>query len=510
MPRYAAIDIGSNSVRMLAAEVLPGGETQVLASEREVTRLGASVFRTGMISDEAMASVCGVLSRMAEVYRRFDVVGARAVATAAVRDASNSHYFLDLASEAIGVPVEVISGQEEARLIHLGVQSRWPHPRHRVLIVDVGGGSAEIVLSENGRIQEAFSRPLGAVRLTSVFLNSDPPDPLQIRQLEQFIDEKLAAVYRRIGHFRCDRMIATSSTAAALVCAANRIPRARRDEADRHRATQAQIRRLFQQLTERNREQRMRIPGIGPRRAEIIVAGVAVLRRIVEQFGLPSLYYSTAGVRDGIIADLAARRVGSELLHLTREQRQTVEAMARRFAVPIKHARHVAASALKLFENLQQLHGLRPYYGKLLEAACYLYDVGHYINDTAHHKHSQYIVEHSGLPSFTDHERLLIAMLCRYHRKSMPNARHLNFEALDAEARRVVLNLIPIIRLADAMDRGKEQRVRQFDCALRNGAVNVTLRSEEDIDLEIWAARQAAPSFEQVYGKPLQVSRSRR
>ena len=510
MPRYAAIDIGSNSVRMLAADVLPGGEIQILASDREVTRLGASVFRSGMISHEAMGVVCGVLSRMAEAYRRFDVIGVRAVATAAVRDASNSRQFLELASEAIGAPVEVISGQEEARLIHLGVQSRWPHRRHRILLVDVGGGSAEIVLSENGRIQEAFSRPLGAVRLTSVFLNSDPPDPTQLHQLEQFIDEKLATVYRRIGNLECDRMIATSSTAAALVCAANRIPRARRDEADRRRATRSQISRLFRQLAEGSREERVRIPGIGPRRAEIIVAGVAVLHRIVEQFRLPSLYYSTAGVRDGIIADLAARRVGSQLLHLTKEQRQTVEAMARRFAVPIKHARHVAALALRLFESLQQLHDLRPYHGKLLEAACYLYDVGHYINDTAHHKHSQYIVEHSGLPSFTDHERLLISMLCRYHRKAMPNARHLNFEALEADDRRVVLNLIPILRLADAMDRGKEQRVREFECVLRNGTVNVTLRSEEDIDLEIWAARQAAPSFEQVYGKPLQVSRSRR
>ncbi len=509
MPRYAAIDIGSNSVRMLAADVSAGQPPRILASDREVTRLGASVFRSGAISDEAAAFVCSVLRRMTESFRQFDVVGVRAVATAAVRDATNGHQFLEFASEAVGAPVEVISGQEEARLIHLGVQSRWPHPKHRVLMIDVGGGSAEIVSSESGKLVEAFSKPLGAVRLTSVFLRDDPPDPLQVHQLEQFIDERLSVVLRHLGGVKFDRAIATSSTAAALICAANRIPRARRDEADRHRATLPQIRRIFRDLAERSREQRARIPGIGPRRAEIVVAGVAVLRRVIEHFRMPSLYYSTAGVRDGIIADLFARRVGADLLRLTREQRQVVEKMSRKFGVPVKHARHVAATALNLFERLQPLHQLRPYYGKLLEAATYLYDIGHYISDTAHHKHSQYVVEHADLPGFTDQERVLISMMCRYHRKAMPNASHLNFEALPAEDRRVVLNLIPIIRLADALDRAKEQRIAAVDCALRNGNVQVSLRSDADIDLEIWAARQTSAAFEQIYGKPLAITRAR-
>jgi exopolyphosphatase / guanosine-5'-triphosphate,3'-diphosphate pyrophosphatase len=174
MSRYAAIDIGSNSIRMLAADVHPLQPMQVLAADRQVVRLGKTVFLEGKLGAAEMESACQVLTRMAEQYRKLDVMGVRAVGTAALRDASNRDEFLARAAAILGRPVEVISGLEEARLIHLGVQSMWPHPKHRVLMMDVGGGSAELILSEGGRLVEAFSKPLGALRLTEVFLKSDP------------------------------------------------------------------------------------------------------------------------------------------------------------------------------------------------------------------------------------------------------------------------------------------------------------------------------------------------
>src|ERR1700687_2211158 len=213
MPRYAAIDIGSNSVRMLTAETAPGRDTKILAAERQVTRLGAGVFLNGRIPPEAIDLVCENLSRMAQIYNKLDVIGVRAVATSAVRDASNQHEFLERASEVLGTPVEIISGQEEARLIHLGVQARWPQPDKRVLIIDVGGGSAEIILGENGALSEAFSKPLGAVRLTEVFLKSDPATPVELHRLDEYIEEKLATPLRRIGVGPFDRLVATSATA---------------------------------------------------------------------------------------------------------------------------------------------------------------------------------------------------------------------------------------------------------------------------------------------------------
>jgi len=248
MPRYAAIDIGSNSARLLVAEVQSDGRIERLAEDREVTRLGSSVFGAGSVSTEALDFVTAVLTRMALTYQRFDVDGIRVVATAAVRDASNQQEFLQRASQAAGSPVEIISGEEEARLIYLGVHSRWPHPKQRVLIVDIGGGSAEIILVENGRLKDAWSRPLGAVRLTGVFLRNEPPTELELRQMHEFIDEKLGLATTRLRRLKFDRAIATSSTAAAMICAVNRIPRARRDEGDRLRATLPQVRKLFESL----------------------------------------------------------------------------------------------------------------------------------------------------------------------------------------------------------------------------------------------------------------------
>ena len=246
MPRYAAVDIGSNSVRMLAAEVDASGQSRVLAEERQVTRLGASVFQYGRISEDAMLLVSQVLANMAQAYRKLDVLAVRAVATSAVRDAGNQREFLDRASVALGNRVETISGQEEARLIHLGVQARWPHPQKRLLIVDVGGGSMELILSDRGDLSAAYSKPLGAVRLTEVFLKHDPPAPEELRRIQEYIDEKIAPAVRRIGSRQFDRVIATSATAAAVVCAVNRVPRPRRDAADRLRATTAQVRRFFE------------------------------------------------------------------------------------------------------------------------------------------------------------------------------------------------------------------------------------------------------------------------
>ncbi|HXR79244.1 MAG TPA: Ppx/GppA phosphatase family protein [Bryobacteraceae bacterium] len=507
MPRYAAIDIGSNSVRMMAAEVRPG-TTKILAQDRQVTRIGESVFREGRVSAEALNFLCVTLQRMAAVYEKLDVVGIRAVATSAVRDAGNQAEFLKRVTAALGTPVEIVSGQEEARLIHLGVEARWPRPKERRLIVDIGGGSGELIVSQNGELIDSTSRPLGAVRLTELFLTVDPPSEQALSRLDQYINEKLAAFVKRHGSEKFDRVVATSSTAAALVCAVNRIPRARRDTADRVRASTAQIRRFFEFLIKEDVNERRRWIGIGPRRAEIIVAGGAVFLRILQAIQHRSMYYSAAGVRDGIIADLAGRRVGRELSLLSREQRQVVEAMTKRYGVAIRHARQVASLAHSLFETMQPLHRQPPASGKLLEAAAYLHDIGHFISDTSHHKHSAYLVANSDLPGFTAKERLIVAAVCRFHRKSMPQARHSQFQALDAEAKRTVLYLSPLLRLADALDRSHEQKVRNVTVSFKNGSVSLQVEADVNADLEIWAASQASAAFREVYARPLSIQRA--
>jgi exopolyphosphatase/guanosine-5'-triphosphate,3'-diphosphate pyrophosphatase len=508
MPRYAAIDIGSNSIRMMAAEVEPGQPFRVLAEDRLVTRLGESVFSTGSLSLEAIDVTCGQLESMTQAYRAHNPRAARIVATAAVRDASNSQEFLERASAIAGQPVELISGQEEARLIHLGVETRWPHPAEKILIVDVGGGSAEVIAAAQGRMIEGFSRPLGAVRLQSAFLKSDPPSPHELLRMSESIEEKLAVVVRRLGGMKFQRAIATSASASSIICAVNRIPRTRRDLADRRKATAAQIRRLYTQLSAMDLAQRRKVAGIGPRRAEIIVPGIAVLMHILERFHLPALAYCAAGVRDGVIRDLADRGAGRDRMRLDREQRRLVEEFARRFGVDLRHARRVASFALELFERLEPLHALPHPEGRLLEAAAYLRDVGHAISDASHHKHSHYIVANADLGGFTADERRRVAMLCRYHRKAMPGPRHPEFLALTPEDRRALLLLAPLLRVADALDRSREQRVEAIECLLRNGQVVVRLRAAADTGLEQWAAENAAAAFRLSYERNLVIEKA--
>lgn len=507
MPRYAAVDIGSNSVRLLVAEIDSGQKMQTLAAERQVTRLGESVFRGGRISQDAMRFVCDSLERMSETYRKYEVRAVRAVATSAVRDAGNQQEFLSRAGDALGVPVEIITGQEESRLVHLGIQARWPHPRQKTLAIDVGGGSAEIIASENGRMVEAFSKPLGAVRLTEMFLRHDPPQPVELERLSQYIQEKIARPVERLGKAGYERMIVTSATAAAIVCAVNDIPRTKREDADRVRASLRQVREFYNEISTMDLAQRRKVAGIGPRRAEIITGGAAVFLRAMEAFHMPSIYYSSAGVRDGIVADLFARGAGRELSQLSREQRQAVESLSTRFGVSPRHSRKVASLAHTLFEAMQPLHRLPPDRGKLLEAAAYLYDIGRFVNENAHHKHAFYLAANADLGGFTDAERYLVALLCRYHRKAAPAAHHPAVQELDLELRRTLILLTPLLRLADNLERG--ERVNSVTCKLKNGMFQIAIRSRGEARLEQWGAERVAPLFESVYRLPLVIVKAK-
>lgn len=505
MARYAAIDIGSNSVRMLAADVV-NGEIRVLAQDRQVTRLGESVFRSGRISEAAMQALCSTLLRMAAAYAKLNVAQVRVVATSAVRDASNQDEFLERVSEAVGTRVEIISGAEEARLIHAGVVARWPRPNENALLIDVGGGSAELIISRNGRLSDAVSRPLGAVRLTELFLRSDVPTPEELQQLFGFIDDKLLPFQKQHATEKIDRAIVTSATAGALVAAANNIPRARRDEADRQPARIAQVRELFRRLRKVELAERRRITGIGPRRAEIIVAGAAVFLRAMELFELPAIYFCAAGVREGIVVDLATRTSGLGVEHLLPEQRALMDLMAAKFQVRPGHAKHVSAICSKLFSDLKLLHRLPADAGKLIESAGYLHDIGHFVSNTGHHKHSAYLVMNSDLPGYTEKERQVIAALCRFHRKSLPQARHEEFQALDGDSKKTVQRLVPLLRLADALDRSHAQKVTDVQAAVSGGGVSVTVQSKSEVGLELWAANQLSEVFSATYGVSVAVA----
>ena len=264
---------------------------------------------------------------------------------------------------------------------------------------------------------------------------------------------------------------------------------------------------MYEQLRKLDLQARQKIAGIGPRRAELIVAGAAVYLRALQAFGMDSLSYSVAGVRDGIIADLAARGEAREKTQLSQEQRATVEEMAQRYGVQLPHARQVARMAHSLFVGLQPLHRLPAAYGILLEAAAFLHDIGHFVSNTGHHKHSQYLVANSDLPGFTLAERNVIAALCRYHRKAAPALRHAFFQTIEPGERPAVLALTPLLRLADSFDRSHEQRVEGLTIEVHRDHAAIGLQSRLDTDLELWAAERTAELFRATYDLPLLIIR---
>ena len=333
MPTFAAIDIGSNSCRLAIASVQQH-QLCTLHEDREVTRLGESVFEAGVISPESMASTIKALKRFHKAVQAHVVDHVRVVATSATRDALNAEAFSTWVKSATGWELEIISGLEEGRLIHLGVMTHEPDARGRCLLVDLGGGSCEITLSDGGRIQEMVSLPLGAVRLQQEFLRSDPPAKADIGRLKQFIDRELGRMDRKLGKPQVDLVLATSGTAAALAEASNSLPA--EGVVEKHaakpprgkkamtapaplQADTASVRRLAERLLRMSNAQRAAVRGIGPRRSEIIVGGAQVYATLLERAGLPGFRYSPLGLRDGVLAQMLADADIRASVHQTME-----------------------------------------------------------------------------------------------------------------------------------------------------------------------------------------------
>ena len=331
MPTFAAIDIGSNSCRLAIASVQQH-RLKTLYEDREVTRLGESVFETGVISPEAMANTIRALKRFHKAAQVHVADRVRVVATSAMRDARNSEAFRAWVKSATGWNVEVISGLEEGRLIHLGVVTHEPGARGRCLLVDLGGGSCEVTFSDHGRIQNMVSLPLGAVRLQQEFLQTDPPSKDDVARLRKFIDRELRRTERKLGHPRVGLVIATSGTAAALAEASHALPaedvierapmKGKRGRALGPAAlttNTAAVRRIADRLLKMNNAQRAAVPGIGPRRSEIICGGAQVYAALLERMALKGFRYSRLGLRDGMLAQMLAETDTRAQVHRTME-----------------------------------------------------------------------------------------------------------------------------------------------------------------------------------------------
>ena len=441
MPTFAAIDVGSNSCRVKIARVV-AHQLKALHEDREVTRLGSSVFESGLISPEAMSATLRALKRFQRAVQSHAPDRIRVVATSAMRDARNAAAFSEWVKAETGWNMEVISGLEEGRLIHRGVMGGEPGAGGKAFLVDLGGGSCEITLSENKRIRETVSLPLGAVRLTEEFLSAaDPAPPEGLARMRQLISRELRRARRRIPHESVSQVIATSGTALALADACSAVIKSagiggKRVEPSRRvgpswRTVSAGmagfapaqlVRKLASRISRMSLPEREAMPGIGPRRAEIIVAGAEVYAELLDTFGLSGFRYSPFGLRDGILAlmldetDTRASR-HREFEH---ERWESVLSIARRYGVDPKQAEAVRAHALQLYRELKNLHTLPPDYETWVAAAALLRDTGKFVNHQGHHRHTQYIVSSSEMYGYTPVQRTIVSAIARYLGKSRP------------------------------------------------------------------------------------------
>ncbi|MGB0121821.1 MAG: Ppx/GppA phosphatase family protein, partial [Silvibacterium sp.] len=462
MQTFAAIDIGSNSCRLKIARVVQH-RLRVVHEDREVTRLGASVFEAGLVSPDAMAATLRALKRFYKAVQMHGANQVRAVATSAMRDARNGRAFLAWVKDETGWDVEIISGLEEGRLIHRGVMNNEPGVAGRCLLIDVGGGSCEVSLSARKRIVETVSLPLGAVRLTQEFLKSDPATKDEIARMKKLIARELRRASRRIDSARVQTVVATSGTAAAL-SAASRAARRTRGAERGYFTPVGDIQKFASKLTKMNNTARSAVAGIGPRRSEIIVAGAHVYSELLEHFALRGLRYSDMGLRDGILAQMLAESDARTSAHqqYERDRWEAVLEICRRYGVDLKLAEPVRAHAAQLFRDLAAIHELPPEYETWLEAAAMLRDIGKFMNYQGHHRHAQYIIANSEVFGFTATQRVVTSAIARYIGKSRPEPQGRTMRQVPVEEHEHVRRAVVLLRLAVALNQDRASDILQM------------------------------------------------
>jgi len=493
----AAIDVGTNAVRLEMVRPLPNGSFEIIHQERDPLRPGEGVFRTGAIPREGADRLLSTLRRYVALCRRFDAQ-VRAVATSAVREAKNRDEIVRRARREAGLELEVVSGREEARLIALGVL-HGTAPGQRSLVIDIGGGSTELATAIGDRPRDLFSVAVGAVRLTEVFGASGRLSADRLSLVRRFASEAFQESVPRAlpGKAHRARSALGSSGTIQSVVAYAQTP-------GTGHATAAQVEKAVEELADMSLEQRRK--RFDARRAEIVVAGAVILEALMRHLGLRTITPVDRGLRDGLIVDLMARRRPNPRDHALGD---AALALGARFQMDERHGKQVARLALDLFDDLAGLHRLPAATRPLLEIAALLHDVGSAVSYQRHHKHSYYLIQNADLPGLTERERELAARVARYHRRTPADRGHFGTAGLTDPELNIVRKLSTLLRLADSFDRSHHQPVRALRAFVEKRTVRVVLYAKEPLDLEIWDAESELALFKKVFGRKVEI-RTRR
>jgi exopolyphosphatase/guanosine-5'-triphosphate,3'-diphosphate pyrophosphatase len=504
------MDIGTNSARLVIVRLQPNDVVTVLSEQKEVIRLGDGEFVDGYLQPLAMdraALVCRTLADMARTYGAEEIV---AIATSATREAKNQAEFVRRLRQEAGLNVRVISGLEEARLTYLGVASGFNLGDKQVLFLDIGGGSTELVLGNEQEPVVLESLKLGAIRLTNLFFlptESGPVTPARYALIKRFVRSTAVRSVQHLQSQSIDLTIGISGTIENLADVAAQALHGRRRQREEPLAYE-DLRRTAELLCAVPLEERRRVPGINPGRADIIIAGAAILDTLMEDLGITQVLVNDRGLREGLLADYRARHQPSQADRPLSVRDRSVLQLGRACRFDEAHGRQVAGLALQLFDSAQAagLHALGRWERELLEHAAMLHDVGTFLSYSNHEAHTHYVICNAEMLGFDQTEIQLVAAVARFHRKGLPGPKYPEYLALDKRSRRTVRQLSFLLRLAESLDRSHGGIVARTRLrAAAGGGVVLEIQADRDCPLEQWGTEGHRAAFKKVFGRPLTV-----
>ena len=501
--RVACADVGSNGIRFVIAEFHDPTRYETLSYERLPVRLGHQVFLSGHLDADAIDRTVQAFESFARQLEAFGVEHHRAVATSAVREARDGRTLVEGIRKKAGIYVDVVTGSEEARLVHGAVASRLDLSGDQWILVDLGGGSVEVSLVDDMGMLWTESHTMGAVRLLEALAGAAPEDdPERYRTLlTEYVS--VLRIPAPAQYWVPAGFVATGGNIEALADLAS----ARTDEAGVQHLPVADLEASIALLSRMSYRDRVETLGMREDRADVILPGALVYHRLAHLAGVDEIVVPRVGVKDGILLDLVDGLV-SRTHHEARGEaqlRKAALALGRRFFFDEAHALHVAQLASSLFEQLRPVHGLPPRQRLLLVAAALLHDIGSFIQHKGHHKHTAYIVARSALPGLSLRDMHVAANVARYHRGADPTTRHPPFAALSPKHQERVVQMGAILRLADALDRQQRQLVRDVRAKVENGVVRLRLESDSEVLLERWALARNKALFEEAFGMVVDV-----
>jgi len=508
----AIIDLGTNTFHLLIVEISERDEFMVKEKFKEPVKLGESGITTGKIAEVAFERGIAALINFKKLIDSRKATRILAFATSAVRSASNGAVFISEAKKKTGIDIRTINGNEEASLIFTGVKNGVQLPYNEpVLLVDIGGGSVEFIVTKENKPVLLRSLNIGAARLMETFKYSDPITKEELNTATQFLKLEMKGLIQELQEFNIKKIIGSSGTFETLgtIIAYQKKDILSLEHMNGYRFTKESFLGVFEKLQATDREGRLKMAGMDPMRADLIVMGSVVVNILCSELTVETFILSSFALKEGILYDYIEEkknRVQNLVGVIDRNVRfRAVRNFGKKFHYDQDHGLQVAELALSIFDQLQSIHGYDEEEKELLKYGSMLHDIGHFLNRSGHHKHGQYMVMNSGLSGFSTDELLVIGNIVRYHRKSPPTRDHLHFSIMHQNVRLMVRRLAGILRIADNLDRGHRHLVKQVKLEILPNIIWMRVKAADKIDIEIRAVHENKELFEQVFEKQLEI-----